>query len=195
MAPSRPVRACAGGADHQLHPVGAAGLQRAQEIRPEGLGRGWPDLKADDLAAAFGIGGNSDHGRAADDPPAPAHLQTGGAAPDARPCAGARAVRGKRASPLLDVLAQPGHGALRDAAQAHGLYHIIAAAERHAADPGFLHDRDQRLFRGLAGLRESRERSCPAAALAPAGSMCPRRGARARSRWPLRQDVRSPVRA
>jgi hypothetical protein len=47
--------------------------------------------------------------------------------------------------------------ALGDAAEAHGLHQFVDAPGRHAADPGLLDDRDQRLLGGLARLQEGWE--------------------------------------
>ena len=72
------------------------------------------------------------------------------------PFAGQRTVQ-ELADPLVDVLAQLRHRALRDPAQPHGLHQLVHAAGRDAADPRFLDHDHQRLLGGLAGLEEARE--------------------------------------
>src|SRR5690606_22086858 len=70
--------------------------------------------------------------------------------------AGERPVQ-ELADPLIDVLAQLRHRALRDAAEAHRLHQFVDPAGGHAADPRFLNDGYQRLFRRLARLEEAGE--------------------------------------
>ena len=124
-------------ADHKLHAVETAGLQRAQEVRPESFCFRRADTKANDFPAALGIGGHGDYGRNRDDPPALALLEIGGIEPDIGPLPRERAVQ-ELADPLVNILAQLGHRALGDAAQSHGLHKIINASGRDAAaaDPG-----------------------------------------------------------
>src|SRR5437764_5963638 len=57
----------------------------------------------------------------------------------------------------LDVLAQLGDLAFRDAGQAHCLHELVDATGRRAADPGLLDHHDQRFLGGLARLQERRE--------------------------------------
>jgi len=59
--------------------------------------------------------------------------------------------------PFVDLLAQPGHLALGDAAHAHGLHQIIHRARRDALDVGFLDHRRQRLFSHPPGLQKTGE--------------------------------------
>ncbi|SNT37473.1 hypothetical protein SAMN05421763_11284 [[Luteovulum] sphaeroides subsp. megalophilum] len=69
------LQAGMGIADHELHAVKTTGFQRAKEVRPEGLRFGRANPEADDLAAAFRIGGHGDYGRHRDDPSALALLE------------------------------------------------------------------------------------------------------------------------
>jgi hypothetical protein len=55
------------------------------------------------------------------------------------------------------ALAELGDLALGDAGQPHRLDQFVDPPGRHAADPGLLDHRDQRLLRGLARLQEGRE--------------------------------------
>ena len=127
-----------------------------QEVRPERLGFRGSDPQADDLPAALGIGGNGDYGRDRYDPPALALLEVGGVEPDVGPVAGQGSVQ-ELANPFVDILAQLRDGALGDAAQPHSLHQIVDLAGRDAADPSLLNYGDERLLRGLAGLKEARK--------------------------------------
>ena len=150
------LEAGVGIADHQSDTAKAAGAQRAKELGPERLGLGRADAQTDDFPAPLGVGGHGDYGRDWHDAPALAHLQIGGIQPDIGPFAGQRTVQ-ELADPLVDVLAQLRHRALRDPAQPHGLHQLVHAAGRDAADPRFLDHGHQRLLGGLAGLEEARE--------------------------------------
>ena len=145
-----------GVADHQLHAIEATGLQAAQEVHPEGLGLRWPNAQANDFTASLRVGSNSDYGRHADDPSALALLEIGGVEPDIGPVPGQRAVQ-ELADPFIDILAQLGHRAFRDAAQPHGLHQLVDAAGRDAADPRLLDHSNQRLLRGFAGFEKAGE--------------------------------------
>src|SRR5437763_3140324 len=76
--------------------------------------------------------------------------------PQVRPLALQRPVE-EGADPLVDVLAQLRDGALRDAREPHGLHQLVDPARGHAADPGLLDHRDERLLADLPGLEEGRE--------------------------------------
>src|SRR5207302_2761335 len=58
---------------------------------------------------------------------------------------------------LVDLFAQLGDLRLADARQPHRLHQIVDPPGRHAADPGLLDNRDQRLLRALAGFEKRRE--------------------------------------
>src|SRR5215469_1229385 len=58
---------------------------------------------------------------------------------------------------FVDVFAQLGYLRLADAGQPHRLHQIVDPAGRHAADPGLLDHRDQRLLGALAGFQKWRE--------------------------------------
>src|SRR5438067_13597612 len=58
---------------------------------------------------------------------------------------------------LVDFLTEFGNLRLADPRQPHRLHQIIDPARRHAADPGLLDHRDQRLLRALAGFQKRRE--------------------------------------
>src|SRR5207344_3578434 len=85
-----------------------------------------------------------------------ADLEVGRVEPQIRPLAVDRPVE-EGIDPFIDVLAELGNLALRDAGQAHRLDQFVDPAGRDAADPGFLDHRDQRLLGGLARLEEWRE--------------------------------------
>jgi hypothetical protein len=61
-------------ADGQLHSHEATGDERAQELRPEGLGLGLADVQADDLAASGLVNSVGDHDALARDATAVADL-------------------------------------------------------------------------------------------------------------------------
>ena len=150
------LEAGVGIADHQSDTAKAAGAQRAKELGPERLGLGRADAQTDDFPAPLGVGGHGDYGRDWHDAPALAHLQIGGIQPDIGPFAGQRTVQ-ELADPLVDVLAQLRHRALRDPAQPHGLHRIIDPSGGNTADPGLLDHRQQRLLRGLPRFEEARK--------------------------------------
>ena len=114
------------------------------------------DAEPDDLAPAFGGDRHGDYRRDRDDAAAVADLEVGGVEPQIRPLALDRPVE-EGVDPFVDVLAQLGDLALRDAGQAHRLHQFVDAAGRDAADPGLLDHRDQCLLGGLARLQEGRE--------------------------------------
>ncbi len=74
--------------DHQLHAVQTAPGHALQEGGPERLRLRWPEVKADDLPLALGVGGHGDYRRDRDDPAALALLEVGriqpGPVPDER---------------------------------------------------------------------------------------------------------------
>jgi hypothetical protein len=142
--------------DNQLDAAQPASRQALQKARPERLGFRGADVQPDDFAPAVGVGGHRDYCRDRDDATAIALLQVGGIEPQIRPLATERPVE-EGMHPLVDVFAQLGNLRFADAGQPHRLHQIIDPAGRHAADPGFLDDRDQRLLRALAGLQKRRE--------------------------------------
>src|SRR5207248_8509578 len=76
--------------------------------------------------------------------------------PQIRPLAGEWPVE-KRMHALVDFPAQLGNLGLADPRQPHRLHQIVDPTGRHAADPGLLDYRDQRLLRALAGFEKRRE--------------------------------------
>src|SRR5437879_10819029 len=58
---------------------------------------------------------------------------------------------------LVDLFAQLGDLRLADPRQPHRLHQIVDPPGRHAADPGLLDHRDQRLLRALAGFEKGRK--------------------------------------
>ena len=142
--------------DHQLDALEAAFDQPFQERRPERLGFGGTKAQANDLAPAIGRHRHGDYCRDRDDAPAVAHLEVSGVEPQIPPFALNWSLQ-EGVDPLVDVLAQLGDLALRDAGEAHRLHQLINPPGRHAADPGLLDHRDQRLLGGLARLEERRE--------------------------------------
>jgi site-specific DNA recombinase len=155
-AGDRQAQAVVGIRDDQLDPLQAALCEALQKARPERLGFRGTEAEADDLAPALGIDGDSDYRRHRDDSATLAHLQGGGVEPEIRPFPRDRPVE-KAADALVDLLAQLGDLAFRDAGQPHRLHQLINAAGRDAADPGFLDHRDQRLLGRLARLQKGRE--------------------------------------
>ena len=113
-------------------------------------------MQPDDLAFAVGVDRHSDYRRHRDDAAALALLQVGRVQPQIRPLAGERPVE-ERMHALVDLLAQLGDLRLADPRQPHRLHQIVDPPGRHAADPGLLDHRDQRLLRDLPGLEERRE--------------------------------------
>ena len=85
-----------------------------------------------------------------------AHFDVGRVEPDIGPVAFERAVE-EGLDPFVDLLAQPGDLALRDAGSAHRLDEIVDRARRHALHVGFLDDRAQRLLGHPPRLEEARE--------------------------------------
>ena len=142
--------------DHQLHAAQAATNHALEERRPERLCLRRPDVQADDLALALGVGGNGDYRRDRDDPSTFALLEVGGVQPEIRPLASQWAVE-KGADAVVDVFAELADGALADPGQPHRLHQIVHAPGRDAADPGLLDHSHQRLLRRLPGLKERRE--------------------------------------
>ena len=142
--------------DHQFDAAQPALGQAFDKARPERLGFGWTNAEADDLAPALGRDCHGDYRGDRDDAPAIPDLEVGGVEPEIRPLAIQWAIE-EGVDPLVDVLAQLGDLALRDAGEAHCLHQLVDPASRHAADPGLLDHHDQRLLGGLARLEERRE--------------------------------------
>src|SRR5207302_278834 len=151
--------------------------QAFDKVRPERLGFGWTNAEADDLAPALGRDCHGDYRGYRDDAAAVAHFEVGGIEPEIRPFAVERPVE-EGVDPLVDILAQLGDLAFRDAGQAHCLHELVDATGRHAADPGLLDHHDQRFLGGLARLQERREvRALPQLGNAQAQRPEPRIGA------------------
>jgi hypothetical protein len=113
-------------------------------------------VQADDLPLARGVHRHGDYRRDGHDAAALALLQVGGVQPEIRPLTDQRTIE-ERADALVDVLAQLADRALADPRQPHGLDQLVHAPGRHAADPGLLDHRHQRLLRRLSRLEEGRK--------------------------------------
>lgn len=99
-------------------------------------------------------GGGHDCDR--DDPPVLAHLQVGRVDPEVGPVALKRAIEEGR-HPFVDLGAEPGDLALRDAAHAERLHQVVDRARRDAVDVGLLDDGGQRFLRHAPRLEEAGE--------------------------------------
>src|SRR5215472_9882990 len=132
--------------------------RRAKLLRKvdQGLSLRRADVQPDNFAPAIAVGRHSDYRGNRDVAAALALLQIGGIEPQIRPLSGQRAIE-KGMHAFVDLLAQLGDLRLADPRQPHRLNQIVDTAGRHAADPGFLDDRDQRLLRALAGFEKRRE--------------------------------------
>ena len=195
MAALRPV--CAS-LITSLPPPTPPGAKGAQKPGPKDLGLCGPDAQADDFPAAPGLGRHRDHRRDRHDPPAWADFEVSGIAPNIGPVAGQRPVQklsdpviphplgSHQWRPMASILAQLRDRALRDPAETHRLHQLVYPARGDATDPGLLDDRDQGLFRGLAGLEKAGKVAALPQLRHPAGFSVPERVSRARSRYPLR---------
>jgi site-specific DNA recombinase len=152
----RQAQALVGIRDGQLDAFQAALDHALEKAGPERFGFRRTDPEADDLATSLGIHGDGDYGRHRDDATALAHLQVSSVEPEIPPFALDWPIE-KGIHALVDVLAELGNLALRDATEAHRLHQIVDPPGRHAADPGFLNDRHQRLLGGLARLQKGRK--------------------------------------
>src|SRR5215472_466734 len=131
-------------------------LCRSREAEPEGGSLGRAEPEPDDLAPSVLVDRGGDYRRDRDHPTAVADLEVGGVEPQIGPFAlDASAEEGT--DPLVDLLAQLGDLALRDAAHPHRLHQIVDLAGRDALDPRLLHDGGQCRLRRLARLPESRK--------------------------------------
>ena len=148
--------------DHQFDATQPAPRQALQKARPEGLGLRRADMQPDDFAPAVGVGRDSDYCRDRHDAAALALLQVSRVEPQIRPLAGERPVE-EGMDALVNLLAQLRNLRLADPRQPHRLHQIVDPPGRHAANPGLLDHRDQRLLRALAGFQKRRE-VAPAAA-------------------------------
>ena len=142
--------------DHQLDPAQAAPRQAFEKTRPEGFGLRRADVQPDNLASAIAVDRHSDYRGDRDNAAALALLQVGGVEPQIRPLAGQWPIE-KSMHPLVDLFAQLGNLRLADPRQPHRLHQIVDPPGRHAADPGLLDHRDQRLLRALAGFEKRRK--------------------------------------
>ena len=155
-AGDRQAQPVMGVGDHQLDAAQPALDQALDEARPERLGFRRADAEANDLAPTLGVHGDGDYRCDRDDAAAVAHLEIGGVEPQIPPLTLDRPVE-EGVDPLVDVLAELGDLALRDAGEAHRLHQLVDPPGRYAADPGFLDHRDERLLGGLARLQERRK--------------------------------------
>src|SRR5207247_993946 len=142
--------------NHQLDALETTLDQALQKSRPERFGFGRAETQADDLAPAFGCDRHGDYRSDRDDAAAVADLEVGRVKPEIGPLAVDRPVE-ESADPFINVLAELGDLALRDAGQPHRLDQFVDPPGRDAADPSLLDYRDQRLLGGLARLKEGRE--------------------------------------
>jgi len=113
-AGDRVAQAVIGIGDHQLDALEATLDQALQESRPERLGLRGTDGEPDDLASTFGRDRHGDDRCHRDDAAAIAHFEVSGVEPQIRPFTLDRAIE-EGVDPLVDVLAQLGDLALRDA--------------------------------------------------------------------------------
>ena len=131
--------------DARAHTLESAGTQAAQELAPERLGLGLPDVQADDLTAAALVDPVGDHQRLVPDPAGladPFHL---GVQPQIQVAALQRPLP-ERLHLLVQAAAQPRHLVLGHAGDAQLLDQPIHPPGRHPIDIGLLHHRDQRLL-------------------------------------------------
>ena len=138
--------ALVGVGDHQLDAAKPAARELAQELGPERLGLGGPNIHAQNLAPAITVDADRDDHRNRHNAPALAHLQVGRVDPQIGPVAFNRATQ-EGFYFLVDLLAQSADLALGDAGHAHGLDQIIDRVGRDAVYVGFLHHCGQRLLR------------------------------------------------
>jgi len=112
-------------------------------------------VQTDDLASAVGVGRHRDYGGERDDVAALALLQRSGVKPQLRhlPASGRSRNACTRSSISLHSL-ETCDLLIPDSPILH---QIVYPPGRHAADPGFLDHRDQRLLRGFAGFQKRRE--------------------------------------
>ena len=141
-------------ADDQLDTAQAPPVQAAQELGPERLGLGVPDLQAEHLALAVGIDAHRHYHRHADDPSSLACLDVGRVDPQVRPVALDRSVQ-ERADALVEFAAQPRHLALGHPAHAERLDQVVDRAGGDALHIGLLHHGGERLLGHPARLRKS----------------------------------------
>ena len=142
--------------DHQLDPAQARRARLLRKLDPEGFGLRRADVQPDNLASAIAVDRHSDYRGDRDNAAALALLQVGGVEPQIRPLAGQWPIE-KSMHPLVDLFAPLGNLRLADPRQPHRLHQIVDPAGRHAADPGLLDHRDQRLLRALAGFEKRRK--------------------------------------
>src|SRR5260370_39052704 len=126
-----------------------------QKARPDRFVFRGADMRPDDLTPAVGVGRDSDYRGDRDNAAALALLQIGRIESQIRSLVGEQAVQ-EGTDALVDLLAQRGNLRLADAGQPHRLPQIIDPPGRHAAGPGLLDYRDQRLLRALAGFEKRR---------------------------------------
>src|SRR4051812_32656248 len=138
-APDRALEALVGVRDDELHALEAAPDQAPQERGPEGLGLRGAEVQADDLAPPLAVDRHGDYRRDRHDPAALPDLQVRRVQPEVRPLPLQRAGE-EGVHALVDVLAQLGDRALRDAREPHGLHEIVHPPGRDPADPRLLDD-------------------------------------------------------
>lgn len=169
--------------DDGFQTIQPAGLQPSEKLGPECFGLRWADAQTDDPAPAVVCHRHGDYGGDRDDASVLPDLQLRRVEPEIRPSPRQRAVQ-ELANPVIDILAELGDSALGDAAQPHGLHQLVHTARGYAADPGFLDDRDQRLFRRAARLEKAGKYD-PCRNLGTRRFRVPSRVSSARSRQPL----------
>jgi hypothetical protein len=109
---------------HQLAAAQAAAGELAQELGPNRFGLGHADLHAENLAPAVAVEANRDHDGDRDDAAAATKLQVGGVDPDVRPVALFDRTLEEGLHPDVNLVAEPRHLALQNAAHAHRLEHV-----------------------------------------------------------------------
>src|SRR5690606_1644854 len=142
--------------DDELDATQASARQLAQELGPDRLGLGCADLHTQNFATAVAVDANRDDDRHRDDPSPAAHLRIGRINPQIRPVALDRPFE-EGLHLAVDLLAQPRHLALRDAAHAHRLDQIVDRTRRDALDIGLLDHGRQRLLGHAAWLQKAGE--------------------------------------
>jgi hypothetical protein len=144
--------------DDQLHPVQAAGLQRAQERGPERAVLAVADVEAEYLSAPVGRHAGGHHDRLRDDSVVDAGLAVGGVEEHV-----AKRLRGQAAVAEggdldVELAANPGHLRLGDAAvRAEGFDQVVDLPRRRAVQVGLHDHREQRLIDPPAPLQQARE--------------------------------------
>jgi hypothetical protein len=101
--------------DDKLYAPKAAPGETAQEVGPEHLGLRSADRHTEHFAPTVAVHTDRDGDGDRDDTPRLPHLQVGGVDPDIGPIAFDGTIQ-ERFHPIVDLLAEPAHLALRDTA-------------------------------------------------------------------------------